>query len=141
MRSSDRRGITLLPLLFLSLWACEPDPLGIDDGADPPAQQPTTVNLELTFDPFHPSLDAGSTIQLTACWKTPDGGAGWPIGAPYEITWTSEDPEIAVVTEEGEVEGIAPGMTVIHATATRTYTAGVWIWTWTRSGSTPVGVR
>lgn len=62
--------------------------------------------------PGSPSLVAGSTLQLTA---TPADAAGAPLSG-REVSWSSRDPGIALISSSGQVTGIAAGTATIAAT-------------------------
>lgn len=141
MRRERARLATLLPLLAFPLLGCENEPLGIEDGARKPTSvEPSLGFRELILDPFHPAVEAGGSIRLTACWRSSSGTYVWPVTSPWKVTWISENPEVAEVTEDGRVKAKTWGLTTITATVTYT-TSGVWGRSYTYSGSTPVGVR
>ena len=66
----------------------------------------------VTVTPAAPSLLVGATQQLTA---TPTDAAGTPLTG-REVSWSSRDPGVAVVSSTGQVTGIAPGTATIVAT-------------------------
>lgn len=72
----------------------------------PVEEEPVTVRLNKTL---ISSLPVGSTQTLTATIA--------PEGAKVTVVWSSEDDAVAVVNENGEVTGVAPGTTVISARA------------------------
>ncbi len=67
----------------------------------------------VTVAPQSPSLVVGATTTLTA--TTLDAGGTALTGR--EVSWTSADPAIAVVSSTGQVTALAPGSVVITATA------------------------
>jgi hypothetical protein len=141
MRRERARLATLLPLLALPLLGCGDEPLGIEDGARKPTSvEPSLGFQELTLDPFHPAVEAGGSIRLTACWRSSSGTYVWPVTSPWKVTWVTEHPEIAEVTEDGLVNARSRGLAIIRVTVTYT-TSGQWGQTYAYSGSTPVGVR
>lgn len=72
----------------------------------PVEEEPVTIRLNKTL---ISSLPVGSTQTLTATIA--------PEGAKVTVVWSSEDDAVAVVNENGEVTGVAPGTTVISARA------------------------
>ena len=70
----------------------------------PVEEEPVTIRLNKTL---ISSLPVGSTQTLTATIA--------PEGAKVTVEWSSEDDAVAVVNENGEVTGVAPGTTVISA--------------------------
>ena len=72
----------------------------------PVEEEPVTIRLNKTL---ISSLPVGSTQTLTATIA--------PEGAKVTVEWSSEDDAVAVVNENGEVTGVAPGTTVISARA------------------------
>ena len=141
MRRETTRLAALLPLLTFSVLGCENEPLGIEGGAQAPVVvEPSLGFREVTLDPFHPVVEAGGALQLTACWRLQSSGDVWPVTSPWEVTWISESPEVAEFTEDGRVKAKTSGLTTITATVTYT-TSGMWGHSYTYAGSTPVGVR
>jgi hypothetical protein len=141
MKREMARMAALLPLLALPLWGCADDPAGIEEGAFKPPAASTQISpswAEVVLDPFHPSVGTGEAIRLTACWKAPGSDSLWPVTGASNVTWSSSDPDVATVTEEGMVEGQAHGLVRITVTVTFKY-GGLLVHTY--SGSTPVGVR
>ena len=72
----------------------------------PVEEEPVTIRLNKTL---ISSLPVGSTQILTATIA--------PEGAKVTVEWSSENDAVAVVNENGEVTGVAPGTTVISARA------------------------
>ena len=72
----------------------------------PVEEEPVTIRLNKTL---ISSLPVGSTQTLTATIA--------PEGAKVTVEWSSENDAVAVVNENGEVTGVAPGTTVISARA------------------------
>ena len=72
----------------------------------PVEEEPVTIRLNKTL---ISSLPVGSTQTLTATIA--------PEGVKVTVVWSSEDDAVAVVNENGEVTGVAPGTTVISARA------------------------
>ena len=72
----------------------------------PVEEEPVTIRLNKTL---ISSLPVGSTQTLTATIA--------PEGAKVTVVWSSEDDAVAVVNENGEITGVAPGTTVISARA------------------------
>lgn len=87
-----------------------------------------TVNIEIPLESIHLdksecSLLVGATLQLTAAAEPADA-------SNYAAVWTVADSQIATVSEDGTVTGIAPGTTVVTAscgdiTAECTVTVGI----------------
>lgn len=141
MRRERVRLATLLPLLTFSILGCENEPLGLEDGARAPVVEPPSLGArEVTLDPFHPTVEPGEVIRLTAYWKFQSGDYVYPVTSPWKATWVSEQPGIAEVREDGSVRALSRGLATIRITVTYT-TSGQWARTYTYSGSTPVGVR
>ena len=141
MRRETTRLATLPAILALLLLGCENEPLGIEDGAQAPVLvEPSLGFREVTLDPFHPVVEAGGAIRLTACWKSQGSDYVFPVTSPWNVTWVSENPEVAEVREDGSVRARSRGLATIRVTVTYT-TGGQWGRTYTYSGSTPVGVR
>jgi hypothetical protein len=115
-------GGLFLVLLVGILEACGGDG---DGPTDPPPPEPVA---SVTVDPASASVQAGSTMQLTASTKDANGRTltGLTIG------WTSSDESIATVSSTGLVMGVAPGGPVtitassdgVIGTATATVVAG-----------------
>lgn len=72
----------------------------------PVEEEPVTIRLNKTL---ISSLPVGSTQTLTATIA--------PEGAKVTVEWSSENDAVAVVNENGEVTGVAPGTTEISARA------------------------
>jgi uncharacterized protein YjdB len=76
-------------------------------GCETPEEQvPVTIRLNKEL---ISNLPVGSSQTLVATVK--------PEGAEVTVVWTSENEEIAIVSENGEVTGVAPGTTTISAQA------------------------
>jgi hypothetical protein len=140
MRRETTRLAAPLPLLTFSVLGCENEPLGLEDGARAPVVEPSLAAREVTMDPFHPMVEPGGAIRLTACWKSQGSDYVFPVTSPWKVTWVSENPEVAEVREDGSVRARSRGLATIRVTVTYT-TGGQWGRTYTDSGSTPVGVR
>lgn len=71
----------------------------------------TVVAVEsVTLEPTTAEVEAGKTVALTAT-VTPD------TATDKTVTWTSDEPEVATVDENGTVTGVAAGTATITATA------------------------
>ena len=90
------KGVYALFMAALVLAGCQ----------KPVEEEPVTIRLNKTL---ISSLPVGSTQTLTATIA--------PEGAKVTVVWSSEDDAVAVVNENGEVTGVAPGTTVISARA------------------------
>lgn len=90
------KGVYALFMAALVLAGCQ----------KPVEEEPVTIRLNKTL---ISSLPVGSTQTLTATIA--------PEGAKVTVEWSSEDDAVAVVNENGEVTGVAPGTTVISARA------------------------
>ena len=90
------KGVYALFMVALVLAGCQ----------KPVEEEPVTIRLNKTL---ISSLPVGSTQTLTATIA--------PEGAKVTVVWSSEDDAVAVVNENGEVTGVAPGTTVISARA------------------------
>ena len=90
------KGVYVFIMAALVLSGCQ----------KPVEEEPITIRLNKTL---ISSLPVGSTQTLTATIT--------PEGAKVTVEWSSDDDAIAVVNENGEVTGVAPGTTVISARA------------------------
>ena len=90
------KGVYAFLMVALVLAGCQ----------KPVEEEPVTIRLNKTL---ISSLPVGSTQTLTATIA--------PEGAKVTVVWSSEDDAVAVVNENGEVTGVAPGTTVISARA------------------------
>lgn len=77
------------------------NPIGIGD------EIPTGIDVKSEGNRV--KLEAGETLQLSAIV--------YPQTAPQEVTWSSDDDEIATVSETGLVTGVASGRVTIRAAA------------------------
>nr|PZM91358.1 MAG: hypothetical protein DIU72_10040 [Pseudomonadota bacterium] len=68
------------------------------------------ASIEIT--PKNPEVREGKTVKLTATVRD-DGGV--PIERPVE--WSSADPEVATIDENGELFGVRPGETEVSASS------------------------
>ena len=91
---------TLFKTLFVLFMAA----LAVVACEDPVQEVPVKVHLNKEL---MSNLPVGSTQTLVATLN--------PEDAVATIVWTSSDEKIAVVTEDGEVTGVAPGEAVITA--------------------------
>jgi len=103
-------GITLVAALGIGLAIWRPWSHG-DAPVTPAATQgaPATI-ASLSVQPSTGVLDVSSTIQLTAVARDPNGQ---PFTTP--ITWTSEDPSVATVTDSGLVSAVSAGTARVRA--------------------------
>lgn len=67
------------------------------------------VAEKVTVTPETASVEVGETVQLEASVEPADTG--------FEITWTSDNPDVASVDENGLVTGVANGYATISAKA------------------------
>lgn len=67
------------------------------------------VAEKVTVTPETASVEVGETVQLEASVEPADTG--------FEITWTSDNPDVAYVDENGLVTGVANGYATISAKA------------------------
>ena len=88
-------ALTLILCLFITA--------GLTERLGDSAPQPTSFSLKKTY----ASIDAGETFQLEARF--------YPSGADSRLTWTSNDPSIATVDQNGLVTGQGEGSAVITA--------------------------
>lgn len=104
MRSSATRARAFGSLALLVLAAsCGGDG---STGPDPDAV------ASVTLAPASAELVVGGTVQLTATAVNDQGGI-----VQAEVTWTTSDRAVASVSGVGRVTGLAPGSTVVTATA------------------------
>lgn len=98
-----------LPLLTLVL-ATAAAGMGCQSGA--PLGPPADPSPTLTVLPSITSIDGGKTLRLTAKVRQADGS----ITSPVDVTWRSEDGDIASVDASGMVLGLRAGRVQIVAT-------------------------
>ena len=75
----------------------------VTDGPAEPVADKVTVTPEIA------SVSVGETVQLEAAVE--------PANTGFEITWTSDNPDVASVDDNGLVTGIANGYAAISASA------------------------
>jgi len=81
-----------------------------------PADLGESVATQLVVEPMDSfALGIGQSVQLRATPMTSQG----VVVPGYAISWTSSDSEVADVTDEGLVSGVAQGSTTIEALAER----------------------
>ncbi len=95
----------------LLTWAGLPSPFGLDNIKE--------QNGIITFDVLDVNklveLNIDDTISVPQGVVVPVNFEAVPMYAPYELTWTSGDTDVATVDENGFVTGISAGSTVIKA--------------------------
>lgn len=79
---------------------------------DPPFQDVQAVLLSLLISPEAIRLPAGVPLSLTATGQLNTGEAQ---DFTRSVEWLSADPDIVVVSSTGQLEGVAPGQTVVTA--------------------------
>lgn len=79
----------------------------VEDTPSPDAAEVDSVEAY----PTSVTLSVGGSRQLMA--------AALPVGAPSGIVWSSSDPEVATVTQNGVVTGIAAGPATVTAASTK----------------------
>ncbi len=89
---------------------------GIQDGASelPDDSAMPDIDFSITLSQETANLDAGDTLQLTASALGYDSSTA---DAPLQITWSSDHPEIASVSDEGLVNALQGGTASLTATA------------------------
>ena len=101
--------VVLLPrpaagrLLLVLLAACG----GTDPSNDPPPV------AEVVVTPAAAAVEAGGQLQLTATLKDADGRTL----TGRTVAWSSSDPAVATVADDGAVAGVTEGSAMITATA------------------------
>ena len=107
----NRVLVPLLSLVAIALFAgCSENPLDLErGGVDQEVRLQTTWIV--VVEPAIADLVAGESLQLRAYLRHAGGG---PLH-PAEVEWISEDPQAAMVTEDGLVEGNAAGLVTIRA--------------------------
>ena len=73
----------------------------------------TVVSLGLS--PANPTLDAGSTVQLTATGTLSDANSTTLV-LNSQVTWSSSSPAIVAVNSSGVASALVPGTATISAT-------------------------
>lgn len=102
------RSISLLPLLaMLAIPAC-----GGGSGGDTPVTPPAVVVARVDVTPPSGTVDAGASLSLQA---QPFDAAGAAV-AGRTITWRSDAPQVATVSDQGVVTGISGGSAPVVAT-------------------------
>jgi hypothetical protein len=89
----------------------------------------------IVVSPSAPSVAQGSTVQLTA---TPQDSQGITLTG-VTITWASQAPSVATVSATGLVSGVAPGTSVVTASA-QNHTTSVTVTVTPPPGSNTVSV-
>jgi hypothetical protein len=95
-----------LVALLLSLAACDDDVVG--PGADPDPGEPDVGVTAVIVTPGDLELYVGTQEGFSA---EVQGGSG----VSQNVTWATSDPEVATVTSDGQVSGVAPGTATITA--------------------------
>jgi hypothetical protein len=104
------RVLALSGIVLLASLACNGD-----DGTGPP----TVVTVDLR--PDSAQVQAGATFQFTA---TALNSVGDPIQG-VTFTWTTGDPSLATVDDNGLATGVVMGVTSVRATASGVFDASV----------------
>jgi hypothetical protein len=114
-------------LAFSLLLGCGDGPTGINTSDDPlnPASLTEEPSQTIVLTPRFPVVHAGDTIQFALCWVLPEGGT-WPMENPGNVTWKSDNPDLATVDADGMVQTHADGLVTI--TATRRLVIGSWVY-------------
>jgi len=79
-------------------------------GYEPKPYQPAKAAPSLKLDRTSFEMETGKTDKLYADCSPADPGAG--------VTWSSSDPDVAVITEDGVLIALAAGYTTVVAAAT-----------------------
>jgi len=90
-----------MPVLFRAMWC---SPICSLATALTGCPMPTTVSIA----PMSATLEVGATVTLTASSTS---------AADDVFVWTSDDPTIATVNQDGVVTGVAGGTTIVRVTA------------------------
>jgi hypothetical protein len=96
-----------LVLIATSLAAC-----GGDTGTQP-SVDPANIIAKISINASRNTLDVGGTLQLTADAANSAG----TVLAGKTINWISSRPDIATITAQGLVKGVAPGTVQITGTS------------------------
>ena len=94
-----------ISVVFLSFFGC-----GGEEGPTPPPPRGPVV-VSVTVAPATASITVGSTVQLTA---TVEDAAGKELSG-YEVTWESDAPGVAMVSQTGLVTGVSSCLATITA--------------------------
>jgi len=106
-----RQLLTLLLFSFL-LAACG------GEGPDrTPPVDPIEVVVDVQIEPTLVTLDVGETFTLAALVTTETTEPGAAPAAITDVTWRSLSAHVATVAADGTVVALAPGLTLITATA------------------------
>ena len=97
--------LTAVPLAFLSLASCEKEQNG-----SAKSNSPIFVE-DISLDKKELTIEVGKTAALTATVYPEDA-------EDKSINWVSSEPDVASVSDNGEVRGYFAGETIISATTT-----------------------
>ena len=100
--------VAVLPLLC----ACAGSPSHILPDPHEPLQ--ATILLEMALDPAPPILDVGEHIRLRPVWKCVLRDRQWPVDTGWPIRWSSANPQVATVSNDGVLSARAPGQAVVR---------------------------
>ena len=75
-------------------------------------EEPEATLTTITVDPSEVNLDSGEEVPLTATGTYDDDTQ---VDLTLSVAWTSSDPQVATVDDDGRVRAIAPGSATITA--------------------------
>ncbi|QJR37640.1 Ig-like domain-containing protein [Gemmatimonas groenlandica] len=107
-----RSPVRLLLVSALTLWATTGCSGGSDTPVTPPVTPPAVVVTRVEITPGAGTIDVGASLTLQA---QPFSAAGAALTG-RTVSWRSEAPQIATVTDQGVVTGIAAGTAPVVAT-------------------------
>jgi hypothetical protein len=100
----------ILPLLCACAGAGAPGP----SLPDPYEHPQTTLLLQMAVEEVPPLLDVGEEIRLRPVWKCALRNKQWRVNARWPVRWSSGDPRVAAVSEDGVLRAGAPGWAVVR---------------------------